>query len=236
MPIFPASTSSAIGVLMSGGLDSAILTGQLLAEGREVQPFYVRCGLAWESIERAASERFLEALRQPRLRSIVTLDLPLRDVYGDHWSITGEGIPSATTADAAVFLPGRNAILLIKAAIWCQLHGIGELALAPLAGNPFGDATDEFFAAFEAMAGHLGGPGISIQRPFRKLRKVAVMQLGKNLPLELTFSCINPQGQRHCGACNKCAERQQAFREAQLADPTEYACASSDAPARPAGA
>ena len=78
MSIFPASTSSVIGVLMSGGLDSAILIGQLLAEGREVQSFYVRCGLAWESIERAASERFFaRACRiEPRglSHSITSLD------------------------------------------------------------------------------------------------------------------------------------------------------------------
>jgi 7-cyano-7-deazaguanine synthase len=42
------------------------------------------------------------------------------------------------------------------------------------------------------------------------------------LPLELTFSCIRPAGERHCGSCNKCAERRQAFASAGLKDPTDY--------------
>jgi len=67
---------------------------------------------------------------------------------------------------------------------------------------------------------------IRFVRPFADLAKSEVMQLGRALPLELTFSCIAPVGGRHCGACNKCAERQSAFRSAGLADPTRY-----DAPA-----
>ena len=54
------------------------------------------------------------------------------------------------------------------------------------------------------------------------MKKVEVMRLGRGLPLELTFSCIQPREEGHCGRCNKCAERQHAFREAQLSDPTRY--------------
>jgi 7-cyano-7-deazaguanine synthase len=39
----------------------------------------------------------------------------------------------------------------------------------------------------------------------------------------LTFSCLAPQGRRHCGRCNKCAERKRAFRQAGIPDPTKYA-------------
>ena len=52
------------------------------------------------------------------------------------------------TPDDAVYLPGRNPLLLVKAVVWCHLHGIDQLALAPLGSNPFADATDEFFAEF----------------------------------------------------------------------------------------
>jgi 7-cyano-7-deazaguanine synthase len=48
------------------------------------------------------------------------------------------------------------------------------------------------------------------------------MELGSELPLALTFSCISPRGGLHCGACNKCAERQAAFRAAEMADETRY--------------
>ncbi|MCD4728936.1 MAG: 7-cyano-7-deazaguanine synthase, partial [Pirellulales bacterium] len=42
-------------------------------------------------------------------------------------------------------------------------------------------------------------------------------------PLELTFSCLSPVAGLHCGRCNKCAERQEAFRSLEMHDPTRYA-------------
>jgi 7-cyano-7-deazaguanine synthase len=66
------------------------------------------------------------------------------------------------------------------------------------------------------------GGQIEILRPFAGLHKREVMELGKDLPLERTFSCIHPVGMDHCGTCNKCAERQGAFAAARLPDPTKY--------------
>ena len=92
-----------------------------------------------------------------------------------------------------------------------------------LDGNPFGDATDEFFDEFESSLRRATGGPIRILRPFAGMTKREVLELGRNLPLELTFSCIAPAGGLHCGQCNKCAERQAAFRSAGYDDPTVYA-------------
>jgi 7-cyano-7-deazaguanine synthase len=213
---------STIAVLLSGGLDSSILLGHLLREGRRVQPLYVRCGVAWQEEELRAIGRFLLAMATGQLAELVLLKLPVGDLYGDHWSITGDGVPDAHSADEAVYLPGRNALLLVKAAIWCRLNGIGELALAVLNSNPFADATPEFFAEFESALARATGGRVRIVRPFGTMSKREVMALGRGLPLELTFSCIAPRGGRHCGACNKCAERQAAFEAIDGSDPTEY--------------
>ena len=210
-----------IGVLLSGGLDSSILIGHLLAQGRLVQPFYIQCGLYWENTELAAARSFLRVLPTTSLRNLVTLALPLDDVYQGHWSITGRDIPNADSPDEAVFLPGRNALLIIKAAIWCQLHGVEQLALAPLASNPFSDASDPFFAHLQSALSYTGRR-LEILRPFGNLKKTQVMHLGRDLPLELTFSCISPLHGVHCGRCNKCAERKQAFVAAEMTDPTRY--------------
>lgn len=216
-------TKAEIGVLVSGGLDSSILLVHLLDHGRRVQPFYVRSQLAWEATELAWLRRFLDAVHRPELAPLVTLELPLVDVYGDHWSTTGTAVPGADTPDEAVYLPGRNALLLIKAVLWCRLRGVDELALAPLAANPFPDATDAFFSQFEASLNRATGGHVRIVRPFAALGKREVMELGRSYPLGLTFSCIAPLAGIHCGGCNKCAERQAAFRSAELDDPTHYA-------------
>ncbi len=217
------SNDSTVGLLLSGGLDSAILLGRLLGDGRRVQPFYVRSHLLWENAELRTARAFLRAVGSDRVEPLAVLQMPLADLYGDHWSISGQGVPGARTADEAVYLPGRNALLAIKPALWCGMHGIGELALAVLASNPFADATAEFFEEFASALQRAVGNRVSLSRPFAELEKSQVMRLAGRLPLDLTFSCIAPVGRLHCGQCNKCAERQHAFRSAGMSDPTRYA-------------
>ena len=214
---------SAIAVLASGGLDSCILVCDLLREKRAVQPIYIRTGLRWQDRELQALKRFLRAVTSPELADLVVLDLPLADLYGNHWSVTGAQTPDATSPDEAVFLPGRNALLLVKAAIWCQLNGVPRLTLAPLGTSPFEDAQAPFFHEFQTAINRGSARGVQLVRAFSQKNKRQVMQLGRDLPLELTFSCIAPQGAMHCGRCNKCAERQAAFREAKIVDRTAYA-------------
>ncbi|MCA9101802.1 MAG: 7-cyano-7-deazaguanine synthase [Planctomycetales bacterium] len=215
------------GLLLSGGLDSGILLGHLLGQGHHVQPFYVRSGLVWEEAELATLRRLLAAMRCPELHPLVVFDEPLDDVYGQHWSMTGTSVPDAGTPDEAVYLPGRNLLLVLKAAVWCQLHDVRRLALAPLESNPFPDATDQFFVEFADLLESAFGRRLEILRPFAAMSKREVMQLANGSPLELTFSCLAPVGELHCGRCNKCAERQAAFREVARDDPTEYAHTSS---------
>jgi 7-cyano-7-deazaguanine synthase len=213
--------------MLSGGVDSAVLLDQLLARGSKVVPIYVRTGCVWEGCELNAIRRFLAAVVQPRLMDLVLLDMPLEDLYGDHWSITGADVPDESSPDEAVFLPGRNPLLLIKPALWCGMNGIERLALATLSSNPFDDATPEFFARFEEMFHEAAGQDLRIVRPFDRMPKHRVLELGRHLPLELTFSCLAPAGGLHCGQCNKCAERRRAFRHLQLDDATKYADASA---------
>jgi 7-cyano-7-deazaguanine synthase len=212
-----------LAVLISGGLDSAILLGDALRQNNSVVPIYVRCGLSWESVERAYLDCYLSALAGPALQPLVVLDQPMADVYGAHWSITGKGVPDAATPDDAMFLPGRNVLLLAKSLLWCHLHKVPALALGSLQTNPFPDATPAFFRGFQdlvdqAMQGH-----VEIRLPFGGMKKTAVMLLGRGLPLKQTFSCVNPFDGLHCGRCNKCAERKHAFADAGMADPTQYA-------------
>jgi 7-cyano-7-deazaguanine synthase len=214
---------SPLAVLVSGGLDSAILLGDALRAGAVVYPLYVRCGLSWEGVELQHLRRYLDAIQAANLRPLTILELPVRDLYGEHWSTTGRDVPDAGTSDAAVFLPGRNVLLLAKALLWCHLHGVPAVALAPLESNPFPDATPGFFTKYQNAVNQAVGGSVEIGLPYLHLTKSAVMQRGPELPLGLTFSCINPIDGRHCGACNKCAERRRAFADAGMPDPTAYA-------------
>jgi 7-cyano-7-deazaguanine synthase len=211
-----------LAVLVSGGLDSAVLLGTAVRRYPAVYPLYVRSGLAWEVGERKHLDRFLAAIDDPTLRPLLTLDVPVADLYGDHWSLTGRGVPGADSPDEAVYLPGRNVLLLSKALLWCHLHAVPTLALATLDRNPFPDATPAFFAAFTAAVNQAVGGRVELIAPFAGLSKAEVIRRGRDLPFGQTLSCLRPVDGRHCGRCNKCAERRAAFREAGVADPTEY--------------
>jgi 7-cyano-7-deazaguanine synthase len=212
-----------LAVLISGGLDSAILLGDSLRKKNVVHPLYIRCGLFWESVELGFLRRYLQALRCPALQTLTILEQPVADLYGNHWSITGKNVPDAHSADESVFLPGRNVLLLSKALLWCNLHGVPALALGSLQTNPFPDATPAFFRGMQDVVNQSVGGKAVVCLPFAGMKKKHVMRLGEELPLELSFSCINPRDGRHCGACNKCTERRHAFADAGMTDPSAYA-------------
>lgn len=212
-----------IGVLLSGGLDSGILLHRLLAEGRRILPLYLRCGLHWEQGELYWLRRFLQAVRSPRLFPLTIVDVPLRATYGTHWSLTGRRIPGARSPDQAVELPGRNLLLVSHAAIVCVPRRITTIAIGILKGNPFGDATPRFFADLASLLSHALRRPIRILTPLRRLSKTQLIRSAREVPLHLTFSCLQPCGRLHCGHCNKCAERTRAFRHAGVPDPTRYA-------------
>jgi 7-cyano-7-deazaguanine synthase len=211
-------------VLASGGADSSILLVDQAAQGRVVWPVYIRFGLAWEDVEEAHLRRFLDAVSdQSRIMPLSVVELPIVDVYGSHWSVSGADVPDEATPDEAVYLPGRNVLLLAKTSVWCALHGVGIIALGTLRGNPFADSSPSFFSGFAALVGTALDHRLEVITPFAHMSKSEVLELGRNLPLENTFSCIAPVGDAHCRTCNKCGERLKAFAAAGIEDRTAYA-------------
>ena len=224
-------------VLCSGGLDSVVLLAHELEAAfatdggpTRVRAVYVSSALAWEAAERRRAEQLLAASPfAGRLGPLARLDCPVNDTYPrTHWALRGMP-PAYGTADEEVYLVGRNVLLLAKAATWCAVNGIGRLALGLLRGNPFPDATPGFFAAMERALSLGLAHDVRVAAPFRALGKAEVVALGRSLgvPFELTLSCMSPApagaSAVHCGRCSKCRERLQAFDEAGLTDPAEYA-------------
>ena len=116
-------------------------------------------------------------------------------------------------------------MLLSKAAIYMARARIATVWIGPLAGNPFPDATAEFFETFaRGLSLGLATP-IAIRAPFASLHKSDVIALGRDLGVafELTLSCMQPVNGLHCGQCSKCRERRDGFAAAAVADPTQYA-------------
>jgi 7-cyano-7-deazaguanine synthase len=217
---------TASAVLFSGGLDSAVLLALELSGHAPVWPIHVQAGLAWEDAEARAIARLVA--RPPfvgRVAPTTTLIVDMRDVYPPgHWALEGRP-PAYDTPDEDVYLEGRNVVLVAKAAVWCARHGVERLVLGTLMGNPFPDATPAFFGTMaKAMSLGLARP-FTVVAPFVAYHKEDVVRLGveQQVPLDLTLSCMNPAGDRHCGRCSKCRERRDAFRIAGIDDRTDYA-------------
>ncbi len=201
-------------VLVSGGVDSSVLAADLLARGVEVHPLYVRCGFHWERAELHWLKRLLARLARPALRPLAVMDAPMAGLLAGHWGFSGKGVPGRRSADERVYLPGRNLILFSQAGVYCGLKKLPALATAVLKANPFPDATPRFRALMGRAVSRAVGREIRILAPYARLTKKQVLSRAPGFPLELTFSCLKPRGLSHCGACNKCAERERALAAA----------------------
>ena len=237
-----------VAVLLSGGLDSAVLLAEEAACA-EVQPIYVQVGLAWEALERSSVRAFLAGIasRTSRfaIQPLVELSMDMRDVYpASHWAVVGRP-PEYHTPDEDVYLTGRNIVLLGKAGVYCASAGIGRLVLGTLGHNPFPDATPAFRQAMSTALSLGLDHELAIDAPFADVDKVDVVRRGLALavPMGLTLSCMKPAiartrvspvdtgtavvdqvaGVQHCGTCSKCRERHEAFVAAGVTDATLYA-------------
>jgi 7-cyano-7-deazaguanine synthase len=213
-------------VLLSGGLDSAILLADEASRAAEpVTPIYVGAGLAWEAPELAIVARLLDsAPLRGRVRPLASLSVDMRDVYtATHWAVAGKA-PAYHTPDEDVYLPGRNIMLLSKAGVFCAAAHIGRVVIGTLDHNPFPDATPEFRSSI-AQTLSLGlAHTLRVDAPYASSSKADVIRKGVALavPFELTLSCMKPVGTVHCGTCSKCRERHDAFLDAGVPDQTTY--------------
>lgn len=209
-------------VLVSGGVESSVLLSDALSRYEKVTPLYIRNHLRWEDAEIFWLKSFHRSLKSYKLEPVRIVDLPMRDTYDRHWSITGIKVPGPKSKDESMYLPGRNILFLSKAACVAALAGISSIEIGVLKGNPFKDSSKAFLSKMEDVLSLGLDEPITIKAPFQKMKKEEVLLLGKNLQLELTFSCVNPKGFDHCGDCNKCMERKKAFFAAGIFDRTRY--------------
>jgi 7-cyano-7-deazaguanine synthase len=208
-------------VLVSGGLDSAVLLAMDLRDGYDVWPVHVRSHLAWEEAEATTLARLLSTPPfADRVRPLTTITVDMRDVYPPtHWAVAGHA-PAYDEPDETVYLDGRNIVLTAKTAVFAARHGIERLALGPLAGNPFPDATPEFFDSMSRALSTGLNHKVHVDAPMRHMHKAEVVRAGfaMGVRLDLTLSCMSPVDAGHCGRCNKCRERREAFVEAGVTD------------------
>ena len=209
-------------------MDSCVLLAKVAEQGI-AHPIYVETGIPWEWAEKRSLNSFINALDNPNIKTVTSLALPVRSLYGEsHWTMSGETVPEYDDPDETVYIPGRNIILITLAAIWCSLNNVNRIVIGSLAGNPFPDATPEFFQSIANSNGMGLDHPITVQAPLRHIHKEELLASNLGLPLHLTLTCSNPQlgtdeAIIHCAKCNKCRERHEAYIDAGIEDDTSYA-------------
>lgn len=223
MPDTPAVPANAVAVLLGGGVESTSLVRHYLADGKDVVPVHVHCGLIWDDCESLFIRRFLAASAGEHLWPLREIRLPLHDFLGRHWAVTGRDVPRAGARSADLEIPLRNLTLLGFA-----LHRLPDLspvlmALGTTVDNCYRDGSRDYFDCCEAVLRREADREVRVLTPLIGLNKIQVIQQSDPGTLALSFSCVNPRNDEHCGACIKCGRRQAAFRAAGVNDPTRYA-------------
>jgi 7-cyano-7-deazaguanine synthase len=217
-------------VLLSGGLDSTVLTAWALSRDNAGDPLGWPDAVAIDYGQRHRRE--LDAARKVAAHYRIRLDVlslaPLRgELTGSALTDPGVTLPEGHYTDtsmAATVVPGRNLLFIAAAAAVATARGDREVAIACHAGDHpvYPDCRPGFLAA--ASAATLAGYGVAVRAPFADWTKDRIAAYGARLdaPLGLSWSCY-AGGDVHCGRCGTCVERAESFALAGVPDPTEYA-------------
>lgn len=129
---------------------------------------------------------------------------------------------------ASTVVPNRNAVLISVAYMAAVARGADAVLVGVHAGDHFvyPDCRPRFVRELgNALAfGNEGLGAVELLAPFVHNSKTDICRLGTALGVEWadTWSCYEG-GVIHCGRCGTCVERREAFRDAGVDDPTEYA-------------
>ncbi len=209
-------------IMMGGGVESTSLAAHSLAQGREVVPIHVHCGLIWDDCESLFVRRFCDAKQPDGMQPLIEIHVSLADWLADHWAATGRQIPRAGENGAKLEIPVRNLTLLSLAIPHIAALQATELAVGTTKENSFRDGSRAYFDRLGELISIEVGRSLSVLTPLIGQTKTDVIRATDRDTLAHSFSCVDPQQDRHCGRCIKCGSRQRAFAEAEIEDPTDY--------------
>ena len=215
-------------VLVSGGMDSAVVLAIAREQGFEPYALSVRYGQRHTS-ELDAADRVSNALGAIAHKTVV---VDLRSIGGsaltddiDVPNAGGPGIP-------VTYVPARNTIMLSLALGWAEVLGAADLFCGVNAVDYSGypDCRPEFIEAFERLANvatkaGVEGAGLRIHAPLLTMSKADIVREGLRLGVDFaqTVSCYRADGEGHaCGHCDACRLRAEGFAAAGVPDPTRY--------------
>jgi 7-cyano-7-deazaguanine synthase len=144
-------------------------------------------------------------------------EIPLES-YGAQIEKTGGKSPVST------YVPFRNGLFLSAAASIALSHGCEKILYGAhaddAAGAAYPDCSLQFVEAMDRAIQEGTGGQLRLEAPFVSVTKAEVVRQGLRLgvPYEKTWSCYQG-GQKPCGVCGTCIDRQNAFLQNGVTDP-----------------
>lgn len=185
--------------LVSGGLDSTLMSVIADEVGATLFPLFIDYGQLGAAKEWAACQRLHARFNLP---SVTRMDL----------SGFGKTIRSGLTdtklhINEDAFVPGRNLLFVLAGAahaLKVQANGVA-LGLIKPAQRFFPDQTQEFAAAAEILIETAMGKHISVITPLIEFSKRDVLVMACRRGIEDTYSC-HAGGDTPCGVCIACVD------------------------------
>ena len=216
-------------VLVSGGMDSAVVLALAREQGFAVHALSVRYGQRHTS-ELEAADRVSSVLGAVAHK---TVNVDLRSIGGSALTDDIEVPESGGGGIPVTYVPARNTIMLSLALGWAEVLGAADIFCGVNAVDYSGypDCRPEFIEAFERLANlatkaGVEGAGLRIHAPLMKMGKADIVREGMRLGVDFsqTVSCYRADSRgQACGHCDACRLRATGFADAGVADPTHYA-------------
>ena len=228
------STKKPAVVLVSGGMDSAVVLAIAREAGYAAHALSVRYGQRHTS-ELDAADRVSKALGAVVHKTVV---VDLRSIGGS--ALTDDAIAVPDDSDGHVigvgipstYVPARNTIMLSVALGWAEVLGATDIFCGVNAVDYSGypDCRPEFIAGFETLANLATKAGVEgsrfrVHAPLMRMGKDDIVREGLRLGVDFaqTVSCYRADAHgRACGHCDACRLRGQGFIDAGVVDPTHY--------------
>lgn len=211
-------------VLLSGGLDSAVVLGLAVREGYRCHALTINYGQR-HAVEIQAARVVARSLKAVEHRA-VRVDLRMLVLGESALTTTDAPLPAGRTrAEMAAddspctYVPARNTVFLGVALSWAEALGARDLFLGSNAHDQAGypDCRPGFLRAFEDLAclgTHAGQEGgrFHVHAPLAGLAKPEIIRLAGELGIDpgMTWSCYDPvpdSPPRPCGVCDACVLR-----------------------------
>jgi len=189
----------ALVTLVSGGLDSTLMSILAQEEGIVLHPLFVDYGQLGAAKELATCQALHERYCLPKIT--------LMNISG-FGKIVKSGITdSSLRINEDAFLPGRNLLLILCGSAHAyRVHADGvAIGLLDPKEHLFPDQTSEFLSQCESVIKTAMGRCISIVAPLLGFTKKDILRMSIVRGLRDTYSC-HAGGDEPCGKCVSCLE------------------------------